>query len=42
MVIDNRIPSESEDVKIARGKYELPLTLKELCTKVVRKIKRIE
>lgn len=42
LVIDNRIPSNSEDVKIARGKYELPLTFKELCIKIVRKIKRIE
>lgn len=42
LVIDNRIPSNSEDVKIARGKYELPLSLKELVRKTIRKIKKIE
>lgn len=42
MVIDNRIPTTSEEVKEARGKYELPLTLKEIFIKTIRKIKRIE
>lgn len=42
LVIDNRIPSNNEDVRIARGKYELPLSLKDLVIKTIRKIKKIE
>jgi len=42
LIIDNRIPTTSEEVKIARGKYELPLTFGEVFRKMIRKIKRIE
>lgn len=42
LIVENEIPTSHEYMKIARGKYEYPNTLKKLWRKVVRKIKRIE